>query len=273
MKFKFLLFLTLGAFLVTLIACSEDSDSSLLDDEPRMTSTRSSQNLSISYEMTTEQIIEPTIGTLEDLCAIDVKMIAVPSTTTTVNTSFSPSGDPCITMNEQASRARGEVKGGKETNGTSTTFCEGVITHTDENGVTTSTQVDIDLSFFQSIAQSFYYTETQKDSAMNVMILDAKNNGAITKINNNALTIIETDADGNTITTLYDMKNHVMIGSQTTDPSGKIIDKTMLTYTCKSDGTMVPNYFVNYNYKDNMICSDPIYTVEQVNFNNFQISL
>ena len=275
MKLKLFVFLTLGAFLVTLIACSDEMDSSLLDDDgPRVVSDRSSNALSISYEITTDQMIEPTNGTIEELCAIDIKMIAVPSSTTTVSTTFNPDGEACIIM-EQKTQERGQ-KGGKASKGgkaNTTSYCNGVLTHTSEDGSTTTYETDIDIKFFKTIYENYYYTETQKDSVMNVLIEDAKNSGAKTTINGDVLTIIEIDTEGNTTTTVYDMKNHVMITSQTTDPSGKILNKTVLNYTCKPDGTLVPKFIVNYNYKDDLICSDPVYTIEQSTFNNYQISL
>jgi len=272
MKLKYFLFLSLGAFLVTLIACSDESDASLLDDGPGYISARSSQDLRISYEMTKTQIIKPTRGTLEDLCAVDVSMIAVPTSTTIVNTTFGQNGEPCITM-EEPSRNGGRNEGGKTNGGTKTTYCEGQLSYTAADGSTTTFDVGFDVSFYKSLAESFYYTETQKDSAMNVMILEAKNDGATTKINNGVLTITETDEFGNNITSIYDMKNHIMITSQTTDPSGKILDKTTLNYTCNPDGTIVPDFIINYTFKNKMVCSDPVYTIEQVMFNNYQISL
>ncbi len=271
MKLKFFLFLTLGTFLVTLIACTDESDRSLLDDGNDFVSERSINNLSISYEMTTDQIIEPTTGTLEDLCAIDVRLIAVPSSTTTVSTTFDQSGRPCIEMQEKLNTR--DRNGGKGNSYSTTKLCDGVLTQTAPDGSTTTVQVDYDVKFFQTIAQSYYYTEIQKDSAMNVMILEAQNNGATTTINGNALTITEVDEDGNTTTTVYDMKNHVMISSQTTDPSGNLISKTILTYECKPDGTIIPKFIANYDYKENMICSDPVFTVEQISFNDFRVTL
>lgn len=272
MKLKYFLFLSLGVFLVTLIACSDESDASLLDDGPGYVSARSSQDLSISYEMTSRQSIEPTKGTLEDLCALDVSMIAVPNSETIVNTTFSANGEPCITMDE-SSRNDSRYEGGKTTGGTKTTFCGGVLSYTSADGITSTYDVGFDVTFYKSLAQSYYYTESQKDSSMNMMILEAKNNGATTVIKNDVLTIIEKDDEGNTTTSIYDMKNHVMITSQTTDASGKIISKTSLNYKCNPDGTIVPDFIINYKFKNNLICSDPVYTIEQVLFNNFQISL
>jgi len=264
----------LGMFLVTLIACTKDSDDLSEDFGPRTsTSSRSSDNLRISYDMDTSQDIKPTKGEIKDLCALDIKILNVPSISSTVNTTIGPGGEACMEIIDKP-RGRG-TKGSKENRGgeTVTKYCDGILTFTDTDGTVSTIESQVDLSFFESIYKSYYYTKEQKDNEMNIMIQDAKNNGATVSQKGNALTITEVDADGNTHTTIYDIENHVMVESSTVDKNGNIISKTSLGYKCTQDGKIVPDFIVSYNYKNDLLCSDPVYSVEQVQFNNFKITL
>lgn len=274
MKAKHFLVFTLGIFLVTLIACSKDSDG--LDEDfsskPK-TSLRSSNQLEISYEMNTSQNIKPTTGTIQDLCAMDIKILTVPSSTSTVTTTLGPEGQACIRIVDFVQDRYGrEIKGGSNKK-TTTEYCGGRLVFTDTDGSVTHVETEVDINIFKTIYESYYYTETQKDSAMNVMILEAKNDGAKVTKKGNALTITSVDADGNTETIVYDIKNHVVVASSTVDKEGNLITKTSLGYKCNADGKIVPDFVINYNYKDNMICSDPVFTVEQVQFDNFRVTL
>jgi len=274
MKTKHFLFFTLGMFLVTLIACTKDSDDFAMDlGSKTSTQSRDAGNLRISYDMETSQNIKPTKGSIKDLCALDIKMITVPSSTSTVTTSIGPGGETCMEfIDEVTSTGSKNPKEGRR-NQTVTKYCDGLLTFTDENGTTTTITSKLDISMFESIYKSYSYTETQKDSVLNVMIQDAKNNGAEVTQNGNALTIKEIDADGNTVTLVYDIKNHVLVASSTVDKNGNPISNTKLGYKCTADGKIVPDYVISYNYKNDLICSEPVITVEQVNFNNFKVSL
>lgn len=272
MNSKHYLFLILGGFLVTLIACSKDTDDLSLDTKqnPR-TSIRGANELSINYEMTTTQNIEPTSGDLQDLCAMDIKILAVPSTTASVSTTIGPNGEICMTMNESVlipyentfkKRRRGI-----------TNYCNGVLSFTDPDGQTTTVETVVDVNMFQTIFQSYYMTDAQKDQAMEDMINEAKNAGAKVKKNGNALTITSTDADGNTETIVYDIENHVVVSTSVVSPQGDIISKTTLGFKCTPDGKIIPDFIISSNFNGDMICSDPVYSVEQVQFDNFQINL
>lgn len=275
MNSKHLLLLTVGIVLVTLIACTKDTDSFSLDPSAtKSTTARGTSELSISYDMSSSQNIEPTSGSIKDLCALDVKIIYIPSSTTSVTTTLGPDGQACLKMVETIQdKDRGKRGGKDDKNTTVTEYCNGVLVFTDTDGTTTTVETVIDVTMFKTIYESYYYTETQKDSVMNLMILEAEKSGAKVKKNGNALTITEIDAEGNTVTTVYDIKNHVVVATSTVDKDGNIISKTTLGYKCTPDGKIIPDFVISYNYKDNMICSDPIYTVEQVQFENFQITL
>jgi len=260
-------------FLVTLIACSKDSEDLSTDFNPKSsTSTRSANDLRISYDMATSQNIKPTTGSIEDLCALDIKMLTIPNSNSTVTTTLDANGNVCFRIIDLTNERRHPEKG-REVSKTITDYCNGQLTYTDSDGTVTSIDTETDLALFQSIFESYFFNETQKDSAMNVMILEAERAGAKVTKKGNALTIISVDADGNTSTTVYDMKNHVMVASTTVDEKGNLISKTTLGYKCDIDGKIVPDYAISYSYKDNMICSDPIYSIEQVKFENFKTSI
>lgn len=287
MNSKHFLFLIVSIFLVTLIACSKDTDGFYLDsDSAKSTTARGANELRISYDMDASQNIKPINGTIKDLCAMDIKIMTIPSTTTSVNTSIGPNGQACMEMVERPLWGPKENVG-KPTNGngrpgrpggtggkpTTTKYCNGVLTFTDTDGSVTTIETAIDNDMLQSIYENYVYTESQQDSVMNVMIKDAEKSGAKVTQNGNALTILEVDADGNTTTTVYDIKNHVIVSTSTVDGNGNILSKTTLTYKCTEDGKIVPDSVISYNYNDNMVCSDPVYNVEQIQFKNFKISI
>ncbi len=273
MKPKHFLLFTLGMFLVTLIACSKDSDGLDEDFSPISTTERSKDQLRIRYDMSTSQNIKPTTGTIQDLCPLDIKILTVPSSTSSVSTTMGPDGQVCMSFIDEVLEPGGKKSRPGRGNKTTTKYCNGVLSFTDTDGTKTVVDAELDVSMFQSIYQSYYYTEEQQDSAMNVMILDAQKEGATVTTNGNALTITQVDEEGNTETVVYDIENHVVVSSSHVDPNGNVKTKTTLGYRCTPDGRVVPDYVISYDYNDNMICSDPIYNIEQVKFDNFQITL
>ncbi len=258
--------------ILLLIACSDETSlgPSVFEDPKEADARGAAQEVDISYNLTESHSFEPTEGTLEEMCLMDLKVFTVPPTTKTVTSTIDGQGNFCGSIEGYNNSTRAGGEGGRPDYTVS--FCNGQVTYADDSG-TSTVDITVDPGFLITLTQSFGLSNEQKGNLFNQMIAQAESNGSEVTDNGNSVTITTMNDDGSTTSVVYDKTAMAIISSTTTDSSGIVTSKTVIVYTCNNDGTVIPKQVVEINLETATVCSPPVITKDVLTFNNFQVNV
>ena len=263
---------TISFMILLLIACSDETalGPSVFEDSNKLDSRGVAQEIDISYDVTETHSFEPTEGTIEEMCLMDLKVFTVPPTTKSVTSTIDGEGNFCGSIEGYNNSTREGGEGSRPDYTVS--FCNGQVTYADDSG-TSTVDITIDPGFLIAVTQSFGLSNEDKGRLFNQMIAEAQSKGAEVVDNGNSVTITTVNDDGSTTSVVYDKTAMAIVSSTTKDSSGEVTSKTIIVYTCNNDGTVIPKQVVEINLETATVCSPPIITKDVLTFNNFQVNV
>jgi len=256
--------------ILLLVACSDETSlgPSILQDKKELDDRGVAREIDISYDVSESHDFQPTEGTVETMCLMDMKIFTVPPTTKTVTSTIDGEGNFCGSIEgfNKARRSEGDRPD------YTISFCNGEVTYADDSG-TTQVDITVDPGFLISFTQSFGLSNSEKGKLFNQMIAQAESNGAEVVHSGNSVTITTKNDDGSTTSVVYDKSAMAVASSTTKNSSGEVTSKTIIVYTCNQDGTVIPKSVVDINLNKSTTCSPAVITKDVLNFENFQINV
>jgi len=150
-----------------------------------------------------------------------------------------------------------------------TKYCNGILTYITED-TTLTKSVTVNFEFWKQVAQGYLYTESEVEVNFETMIQTQKQNGAQVVQDNNTISVTETSATGETITSVYNKHTNLLMYTELKDANGEKLKTFAYEYTCSPQGKIVPKSIMTTTTSTSAVCKTPFTKNEWMTFANFQ---
>ncbi len=261
-----------------LISCSDEFSTVGTDD--RTATMRSSsfnetdERCDVFYSFTTEEsTTTESIGkSFEDYCQVDLLVVNEASfTKQAISICYGDRNTSCMVVDELESR-NGRRTSPQPDAIKRTEYCEGVTTFTTYDGETQSMTTTMDKAMFSMMIQNFIQTDEQRDSTIQTMIYEAEQEGAEIIEDEYSVAITQKLPNGETIRTVIDKENNVILYTETFDKDGKLIRRSTFEYLC-FNGFIVPDFISTIRVVTTKVCDDRYLEKNLVKFSDYTIDI
>lgn len=216
--------------------------------------------------------IEPLSGTFADMCKGDIRILQELPTLYQVISTISDTGEPCIEV-DRSSRtiANGRVSN-DYTHLSKSKYCNNTLTFTTPDTTIVNTGTT-DLSFWQTVVDSYVKTDVEIRNDFLALLTSLRHDGAIITQDSLSVTIVQTNDQGEQITSVYNKINTLLLHTEIKNAAGEVTKTFAYEYTCNPDGKIIPKTIYIISNEVSGICQTPFIKKQWMMYENYLVTI